>query len=213
VRALLVKDFNLDADPPIVTTHAKYVKRRKTHTQVFRPALATDLRERFKSNLPAAAAIKMPSKYHMAEMLRRDLAAARAAWIQAAGQNEKEREARQRSDFLADLNNKGEKAVFAPRPRDGPGRRRRAREGNRRLDAPREPHDDGALPPRRPAVRGPRYCRAAGPSLSSEGGCDGHERPRTRPEIRRCLRSPAHFDAVRCSKCFRRDRRRRSENP
>src|SRR4029453_8837124 len=54
----------------------------------------------------------MPSKYHMAEMLRRDLAAARAKWIEQKGVTDEERERRQRSDFLADVNHQGEHAVF-----------------------------------------------------------------------------------------------------
>ncbi len=48
----------------------------------------------------------------MADMLRRDLAAARAAWIDEKGITDDERERRQRSDFLADVNNAGEKATF-----------------------------------------------------------------------------------------------------
>ena len=112
LRVLTVKDFDLDADPPTVTTHAKYVKRRRTHTQVLKPALATVLRERFKGKMPAAAAVKMPGRSHLAEMLRRDLARARAAWIDQKGITDEEREQRQRSDFLADVNHQGEKAVF-----------------------------------------------------------------------------------------------------
>ena len=46
--------------------------------------------------MPAAAAFKMPSKYHMAEILRRDLADARAKWIDDARDDADERERRQR---------------------------------------------------------------------------------------------------------------------
>jgi integrase len=112
MRALVVKDFDLDGDPPTVTTHAKHVKRRKTHTQVLRPGLAAVLNERFKGKMPAAAAVKMPSKHHMADMLRRDLASARASWIEQKGITDEEREQRQRSDFLSDVNHHGERAVF-----------------------------------------------------------------------------------------------------
>ena len=112
MRALTVKDLDLDNDPPSVTTHARYVKRRRTHTQVIRAELAAELRKRFATMMPSAAAVKLPSKSHMAEMLRKDLAAARAAWIGAAGRDDKQRERRQRSDFLADVNHQGEKAVF-----------------------------------------------------------------------------------------------------
>ena len=95
-----------------MTTHARFVKRRRTHTQQLRPSLAEDLRERFKTKLPTAAALKLPSKYHMAEMLRADLATARSAWINANGISDKERELRQRSDFLDASNHQGERAVF-----------------------------------------------------------------------------------------------------
>ena len=111
IRALLVKDFDLDADPPTVTTQAKYVKRRRTHTQTLRPELAAELRTMFASRMPTAAAIKMPSKYHLADMLRRDLAVARQTWIDAAA-TDADRQQRQRSDFLADVNHKDERAVF-----------------------------------------------------------------------------------------------------
>lgn len=111
IRALLVKDFSLDGDSPTVTTQARHVKRRRVHTQALRPALAAELKELFKAKMPIAAAIKMPSKFHMADMLRRDLAAARTAWIGRAA-NDGEREERQRSDFLADVNHAGEVATF-----------------------------------------------------------------------------------------------------
>jgi integrase len=111
IRSLTVADFDLKADPPSVTSQAQYVKRRRTHTQVLRRALAAELAERFNTKLPTAPALKLPSKYHMAEMLRDDLADARAAWIKGAP-TEKEREERQRSDFLADVSHAGERAVF-----------------------------------------------------------------------------------------------------
>ena len=61
------------------------MKRRKTHTQVLRPGLAAVLAERFEGMMPAAAAVKIPSKHHMAEMIRKDLSQARAAWIGQTG--------------------------------------------------------------------------------------------------------------------------------
>ena len=104
-------DFSLGAQSATVTTHARHVKRRKTHTQAIRPSLAADLKKRFASKLPAAPAFAMPSKYHMADMLRHDLAAARAAWVGEAA-TDAEREERQRSDFLAAVNHEGQRTVF-----------------------------------------------------------------------------------------------------
>jgi integrase len=112
IRALTVGDFQLDADPPTVTTAARYVKRRRPHVQVLRAGLAAELRERFASKLPAAAALPTPNKDRLAEMLRADLATAREAWIGEAKQDDVERERRQRSDFLAPVNHQGERAVF-----------------------------------------------------------------------------------------------------
>ena len=112
IRNLKVSDFDLDSDPATVKTHARYVKRRRAHVQVLRAALAADLRERFKTRMPAAAALTLPAAGHMAEMLRADLAAARTAWLEAKGISDKEREQRHRSDFLADANHEGARAVF-----------------------------------------------------------------------------------------------------
>ncbi len=112
VRSLKVSDFSLQADPPTVTTQARYVKRRRIHVQTLRPALAVELAKLYKTKLPTAPALKMPSKYHMADMLRHDLADARTAWIDATGTDDKEREERQRSDFLHAENHQGEVAVF-----------------------------------------------------------------------------------------------------
>jgi hypothetical protein len=112
IRALVVKDFDLDSDPPTLTTHARFVKKRKAHTQALRPSLAADLRERFKSKMPTAAAFKMPDEYKLARMLRTDLATARQAWVDTEGLSREEREKRHRSDFLCDVNHQGERAVF-----------------------------------------------------------------------------------------------------
>ena len=111
VRALKVSDFKLDAEPPTVTTLAKYVKRRTPHLQTLRAEMATILAKSFKGKLPAASAFKMPGKSHMADMLRADLARARAAWI-AEAKTDDERQKRLRSDFLAAESHAGERAVF-----------------------------------------------------------------------------------------------------
>ena len=113
IRALTVASFDLDADPPTVTSAARYVKRRRKHVQVLRPAIAAELAERFVTMMPTAQAIRMPkSRDHMADMIRFDLATARAEWIDAAGEDDKEREKRQRSDFLAATDHQGRRAVF-----------------------------------------------------------------------------------------------------
>lgn len=112
-RQLLVSNFKFPKDGgATVTSAAGTVKRRKVHTQGIKPGLAAELKERFKSKLPSAPAFRMPSKYHQADMLRWDLAAAREQWLNAEGLSDEEREDRQRSDFLAAVNHAGEHSVF-----------------------------------------------------------------------------------------------------
>jgi integrase len=60
IAKLTVADFNLTGDPATVTTQAKYVKRRRTHQQILKPALAADLEQRFASKMPTAAAPRHP---------------------------------------------------------------------------------------------------------------------------------------------------------
>ncbi len=112
MRALTVAHFDLTSDTPNVRTQARFVKRRKEHTQAINPDLAATLARWFKSKLPAAAAFKLPSRYHMARMFQKDLLAARTKWIDAKGLTDEQREERQRSDFLALENHQGERAVF-----------------------------------------------------------------------------------------------------
>ncbi len=111
VRSLTVADFNLGAEPPTVTAQAKFVKRRTAHTQVLRQAMAAELKALFATKMPEAPAFKMPSKYHMAEMLRRDLAAARAKWVGEAESHD-DRMERERSDFLAPKDREGNRTDF-----------------------------------------------------------------------------------------------------
>ncbi len=111
IRALTVTSFDLDADPPTVTGRAATVKRRKAHTQVLRPAMAAELRVAFATKVPTAAAFAMPDKFTCAEMLRADLAGARAQWVGQA-RTDKEAVERQKSDFLADVDHDGLRADF-----------------------------------------------------------------------------------------------------
>jgi len=110
-RALTVADFDLKASPPVVMSHARYVKRRKVHRTVLRPALAQLLAQRFKNKLPMATAIRMASRFHLAEMLQDDLKDARQVWIDLAPSAEA-REGRLRSDFPAAKSHSGAVAVF-----------------------------------------------------------------------------------------------------
>ena len=111
MRSLIVADFDLNADPPTVKAQARFVKRRKTHVQILRPALASHLKGLFATRMPSAPAFKMPSEYNLARMLKHDLAAARSLWL-AEPVIDDERLDRLKSDFLSDVSHTGERAVF-----------------------------------------------------------------------------------------------------
>ena len=112
IRQLTVSCFDLDADPPTVTSKAATVKRRKPQTQALRAGMAEDLRRHLASKTPEAKAFAMPDKFLLARMFRFDLAAARAAWIKEAEGDEPEQIRRQKSDFLADVDHAGLRAMF-----------------------------------------------------------------------------------------------------
>jgi integrase len=112
MRQLTPSRFQLDAEPPIVTSHAKTVKRRKTHVQVLLPGMVATLREHFKTKMPDAPAFKLPDKSNVSRMFHADMADARAAWIGEKGLSDQDREKRQRSDFLARVDHQGRVAVF-----------------------------------------------------------------------------------------------------
>ena len=99
LRSLTVGSFALRADPPTATVAAAYSKHRREDVLPIRPELADMLRAYFAGKLPTAKAFKMPSASNVARMLRRDLDAARVAWIDDAG-TEDERQRREDSDFL-----------------------------------------------------------------------------------------------------------------
>ncbi|MEN6449959.1 MAG: tyrosine-type recombinase/integrase, partial [Thermoguttaceae bacterium] len=110
LRSLTSTSFDLASDPPTVTVAAAHSKRRREDRQPIRHDLADLLRpwlegrpedERLFARLPGDTA----------RMLRSDLAAARAEWIKEVPEG-KEREAREKSDFLAYRNAAGDVADF-----------------------------------------------------------------------------------------------------
>jgi hypothetical protein len=110
LRSLRPESFDLDSDPPTVTVGAAYSKRRRKDRQPIRSDLADALR-RWLADKPQGERLfsRLPSQ--TARMLRGDLEAARRAWIDEA-RTEAERQARERSDFLAYRNAAGEVADF-----------------------------------------------------------------------------------------------------
>ncbi len=100
------QSFDLTSDPPTVTVEALYSKRRRRDTQVLHPDLAQRIAVWLDGKTVETSAVLLPIvarsggfERKTAKMMRVDLAAARAAWLQEA-QDDEARAERDRSDFL-----------------------------------------------------------------------------------------------------------------
>ena len=119
IGSLTRSSFDLTSDPPTVTVQAIYSKRKRTDTQVLHPDVVTRLTEWFAQNETAPTQILFPVSGKVpggierktAKMMRRDLAAARAAWLKEAKTDE-ERATREKSDFLRYKDAQGRYADF-----------------------------------------------------------------------------------------------------
>jgi len=100
LAALTRSSLALDGDRPHVLLEARQTKNRKAARQYVRPELAADLSRHVARLMPGGRVFTMPRRENVARMLRADLAAARAAWMDAAGSDAAERVRRERSDFL-----------------------------------------------------------------------------------------------------------------
>ena len=120
IGSLMIQSFDLESDPPTVTVQATFSKRKRCDIQVLHP----DVMRRFlawlqtKPKVPRNALLfpvsgKVPGgterKTH--KMMRRDLQAARKAWIDGAP-NEEDRKEREDSDFLRYQDSSGRYADF-----------------------------------------------------------------------------------------------------
>lgn len=112
LRSLTSECFKLEGSEPTITVEATHSKRRRTDVQPISSELARQLRPWLKGKEVGKPVFAKMSKDHTARMLRRDLAAARKAWIKEAGDDAKEVEYRQKSDFLCYRNAAGEVADF-----------------------------------------------------------------------------------------------------
>lgn len=99
IRNLGPGNLFLDVDPPCVTCDAGSAKNRKTARQFIDRGLAEDLRRLAGTGQGGVGVIRLPHECDVAEMLRADLAAARAAWIESAADSTEAQE-RSESDFL-----------------------------------------------------------------------------------------------------------------
>lgn len=108
LASLTPESFVLDGDEPSVTVEASYSKHRRQDVQPIRADLAELLRE-YLASKPAGERI-WPHRWwtKAAKMIRADLKDARRKWIDEAGEDANEREARKKSDYLAYINADGE---------------------------------------------------------------------------------------------------------
>ena len=104
LRSLTPESFALDAAPPVVVVAARSSKRRKRDRQELPPRVVPLLRS-WLSGRPEGKAV-FPLPRATARMLRADLSAARAAWLDEAS-TPQERQRREESDFLAYIDAEG----------------------------------------------------------------------------------------------------------
>ena len=110
LRKLTPESFDLEADPPTVTVQAACSKRRRQDCQPI-PRHLVDALGPWLAGREAGRPVFPTLPVKTARMLRADLKAARAAWIEAAP-SEAEQEARERSDFLRYEDSSGRVADF-----------------------------------------------------------------------------------------------------
>ncbi len=111
LASLTPESFRLDNDPPTVVVEAGHSKRRRRDEQPLQPDVAAILREQLAGKAPGERVWPGAWPQRAAKMLREDLAAARAEWIEEAP-SDREREEREKSDFLTYRNKAGEYADF-----------------------------------------------------------------------------------------------------
>ncbi len=102
IRELKMADLVVGKTACYVTLSAQHTKNEQDAKQYLRRDLAVSLAGQAK--LPQSRLFRMPARRYCAEMLRKDVAAARAAWIKAGGDES--------STFLAEKNDKGEVLLF-----------------------------------------------------------------------------------------------------
>ncbi len=112
IRSLTKRNLFLDRKPPFIVAKAAGTKNRKDARQYIKDDLAMTLREHVSKGHNGSKVFRLPRPDQMAEMLREDLAGARAAWLAEAGVDDEEHERRQNSEMLMDPNHAGERLDF-----------------------------------------------------------------------------------------------------
>ncbi len=111
LRSLTTDSFALDGEPPTCSVAAGYSKRRRHDEQPLPGAMVEPLRVWLSGYAPGERVFSGIAR-HTARMLRSDLAAARGAWLDEAGDDEAEQARREASDFLCYADRQGHVADF-----------------------------------------------------------------------------------------------------
>jgi integrase len=111
LRSMSRASFNFAAERATVTVRAGFSKRRRQDVLPLRADTADKLQAHLANKLPEAPAFALPRADQMADMMRADLAASRAAWLTEAATDD-ERAKREQTSFLAYRDAAGHVADF-----------------------------------------------------------------------------------------------------
>lgn len=113
IGSVTAHSFNFESDPPTLTVEAGYSKRRRTDVMPLRSDLAKRIQDWIatKRKLDPTKPLVKIAKKRTAEMLKKDLALARKAWLKKSP-NEQERQRREQTSFLTYQNDQGHYADF-----------------------------------------------------------------------------------------------------
>ena len=109
LRSLTKADLFLAGPSPYVRLRGDHTKNSKDAKQYVQTELAEEIRLLVATKIPTAPVFAMPDAWNVADMLRRDLAVARKAWLDEMKHDPEARAKREESDFLAVENHAGEK--------------------------------------------------------------------------------------------------------
>ena len=113
IGSVKLRSFDFASEPPTLTVEAGYSKHRQTDVIPLRKDFAERIQTwlKYKPNLTDDTPLFDITDKRTAEMIRKDLAAAREAWIEEA-ENETERQERVNSSFLTYVDDRGHYADF-----------------------------------------------------------------------------------------------------
>ncbi len=112
LRGLTRGSLFLNETTPYIVAKAGTTKNKKTARQYVNQDLARDLRDHNATKTPQAPVFATPSEFRAADMLRKDLADARRAFLEAARDDSGLYVERDESDFLMERNHDGEVLDF-----------------------------------------------------------------------------------------------------